>query len=122
MWLDADSLRQWMCPGETTVVDVELNRLVGDTFRIDMRTPDGKLIRHMGEYGVIDAPSMLKFTWQSSATDNRITLVTITLEPHKDGCQLTLIHDLLLSEQIRQAHEDGWTDILDLLADTVMST
>lgn len=119
MWLDAGSLRHWMCPGDTSVADVEVNRLVGDTFRIDMQTPDGTLLRHMGEYGVIDPPNMLKFTWQSSATDNRPTLVTVTLQPHDEGCQLTLVHDLLLSEPMVKAHEGGWADILLHLADTV---
>lgn len=105
-----------MRPGDTTVADVELNPLVGNTFRIDLQAPDGSLLRHMGEYGVIDAPTMLKFTWQSSATDNRITLVTIILKQHDEGCEITLVHDLLLSDQMVNAHEGGWSDILEELA------
>ncbi|MCI0713503.1 MAG: SRPBCC domain-containing protein [Chloroflexi bacterium] len=119
MWLDAGSLRQWMCPGNTSVADVELNPLVGDTLRIDMQTPDGTLLRHMGEYGVIEPPHLLKFTWQSSATDNRPTLVTVILHPHAGACQLTLVHDLLLSEPMAKAHERGWADILLHLTQTV---
>ncbi|MBI3784550.1 MAG: SRPBCC domain-containing protein [Deltaproteobacteria bacterium] len=114
-WLDRDTLCEFIGPGDASTVDVEIDPRVGGRFVVKMRI-EGRSIDHVGEYRVIDPPRRLAFTWQSPATDNRPTLVTIELTPHEDGTRLVLIHEQLPSEEAARRHEKGWTVRVDKLA------
>ena len=50
MWLNPESMRRWLCPGDTHVAYIELNPVVGGSFRIDMRAADGQVLIHTGNY------------------------------------------------------------------------
>ncbi len=50
MWLDPDSLRRWMCPGDSTLVYVELTPVVGGTFRFDMQASTSKRFTAMEQW------------------------------------------------------------------------
>ena len=86
-WLDRDTLCEFIGPGDATTVDVDIDPRVGGRFVITMRI-EGRSVDHIGEYRVIDPPRRLAFTWQTPATDNRPTLVTIDLTPLEDGTRL----------------------------------
>lgn len=114
-WIDPDSLRDWMCPGEMTSAEAQLDPRVGGAFRIVMKSP-ARAVDHTGEYLVIEPPSKLVFTWTSSNTGNRPTLVTVELFERGDGCEVVLTHDRFIDiEQVRR-HTHGWGSILDKLA------
>jgi adenylate cyclase len=66
-WLDPESLREWMCPGELTVGDVQVDARTGGAFRLVMRGQAGEVV-HTGEYREICPPERLMFTWRSHAT------------------------------------------------------
>ena len=114
-WLDRDTLREFIGPGDASTADVEIDPRVGGGFRITMWV-DGRAVEHVGEYRVIAAPRRLVFTWQSPATDNRPTLVTIELTPHEDGTRLVLVHEQLPSDYAARRHEKGWSVRVDKLA------
>ena len=115
LWLDAASLKDWMCAGDTHVSSIVVNPVVGGRFRIDMTSPDGRTLLHIGEYLVIQPPEKLVFTWRSPAVDDRTTQVTVELRDDGDGCQLTLIHETLPHEGSVEQHRMGWNDILSKL-------
>jgi uncharacterized protein YndB with AHSA1/START domain len=109
-WLDPVSLAAWMQPGETTRATVTVDPRVGGRFRIVMSHDHGDY-EHSGEYLAIDPPSLLSFTWISSATDNRRTVVTVELLEHNGGTELILTHRQLPASRI-ESHRKGWTDIV----------
>jgi uncharacterized protein YndB with AHSA1/START domain len=74
------------------------------------------IVRHTGEYLVIDRPRRLSFTWNSKYTGHRPTIVTIDLTPRGDTrCEIVLTHTGLPEDQV-QGHAKVWTSIIDALA------
>src|SRR5262249_35822423 len=75
-WIDGDGMRAWMCPGDITSADVQLDPRVGGALRILMHGPNGSY-EHWGEFTAFERPSKLAFTWCAKATDFLPTLVTV---------------------------------------------
>ena len=115
MWLDPESLRHWLCPGNTHVAYIELNPIVGGSFQIDMRTEDDQVYVHSGKYLEIQRPEKLVFTWNSPAVGERASRVTVEFHEKAEHCRLVLRHELLPDERAVENHRAGWTDILDRL-------
>jgi len=114
-WLDSESLAHWMRPGDFTRATVTVDPRVGGGFRIVMQgRPDGGDHEHRGEYLRIEPPSLLSFTWISSATDHRPTIVTIEFHERGAGTELVLTHRQLPPKAV-EGHRKGWTDIVQLL-------
>jgi uncharacterized protein YndB with AHSA1/START domain len=119
-WTDAESMRQWMCPGDLRVTAAEVDARVGGRFRIVMSTED-RHTEHTGEYLEIRRPERLVFTWRSRATRDRETLVTVTLRQVAGETELTLVHERLPDDESRGKHEGGWTAIVEKLAEELAS-
>ncbi|MCI0389903.1 MAG: SRPBCC domain-containing protein [Acidobacteria bacterium] len=112
-WTDAESLKEWLCPGATTVVTAELDVRVGGNFLIVMQAADGDYT-HTGEYREIRRPERLVFTWRSTLTNDEETLVTVELYPkgeEGEETELVLIHELLPDESSAEEHANGWRSI-----------
>ena len=73
---------------------------------------------HTGEYLLIQPPARLAFTWISQATDHKATEVTIEFHERPGGTEVVLTHRRLPSAQL-QSHRGGWTDVLQLLRETL---
>jgi uncharacterized protein YndB with AHSA1/START domain len=114
-WLDPDSLKHWMCPGNTASAEAQVDPRVGGAFRIVMKSPDHES-DHTGIYRVIDPPSKLSFTWSSKATDRTETLVTVELFDRRGQTELILMHERLPNAEAVEKHK-GWLQIADKLAD-----
>ena len=114
-WLDSESLAHWMRPGNFTHATVTVDPRVGGGFRIVMQgRTDGGDYEHRGEYLAIEPPSLLSFTWISTATDHKPTVVTIEFHARGSGTELVLTHRRLAPGAV-EAHREGWTDIVRLL-------
>jgi uncharacterized protein YndB with AHSA1/START domain len=119
-WLDPASLARWMCPGDVTSATVHVDARVGGTFRIVMVHARGE-VEHWGEYLTIEPPSLLSFTWISANTDYFPTVVTIEFLPRGSGTELVLTHRRLPDARV-DAHQQGWTDIVRKLDETLART
>ncbi len=114
MWLNPESLRRWMRPGDAEAIYVELHPVVGGTFRIDTRAEDGHVFVHTGQYLEIHRPDKLVLTWNSSVLGDRSSRVTIELYEQGENCLMVLLHDLPPDNAIFEDHRKGWTNVLDL--------
>ena len=114
-WTDPESVAVWMCDGTTTVASVELDVRVGGQFRVVMRGTESDHV-HSGEYREIRRPDRLVFTWTSSGTEGKETLVTLDFVARGKGTELRLTHELLPSQDAADKHQGGWTSIFDKLA------
>ena len=113
-WLDPTKLARFMHPGDVTRAIAEVDARVGGRFRIVMEHGRGDA-DHYGTYLVIEPPSLLSFTWISGSTDGRPTTVTIELRARADGTTDLLLTHRGLPERTFDAHEHGWTAIVDTL-------
>ncbi len=119
-WTNPKSIAQWMSAGpgmssKATAMDAR----VGGTFHIDM-VGQGKTYPHDGEYLRLDRPRVIEFTWISPGTELKRTVVTIELRPvGKEETELTLTHTGFTSKESADNHKQGWTSIVNTLAEKV---
>ena len=111
-WLDAQSLGSWLKPDGIRETRAETDPRVGGMFRIVM-VDDESSIEHTGTYREIDRPRRLVFTWSSSATRFRDSIVTVTFQPSSSSSTVVEIHQVWLpDEEARVGHHAGWSDAL----------
>ena len=113
-WLDADSLSQWMLPGDHRRNTVSVDARVGGAYEIVMHHQDGSK-RHYGEYRAIERNKKLVFTWHSDATHHTKTLVTVEFLIVNDGTEVVLTHERMPDHDAGLKHTKGWTRGLELL-------
>lgn len=114
-WIDPESVRHWMCPGDILTAEAQLDPRVGGTYRIVMKSRTSAF-DHRGEYLVVDPPSKLVFTWVSAETDNQPTIVTVELFARGNQCELVLTHERFREADAVRRHRGGWGQIVDKLA------
>lgn len=114
-WIDPESIRDWMCPGDTVTAEAHLDPRVGGSYRIVMKSPT-RAVDHTGEYLVVEPPAKLVFTWVSNSTGNQPTLVTVELFERGGACELVLTHERFTNAEAVKRHQGGWGQIVDQLA------
>ena len=117
-WLDPESVKKWMCPAEGVIVpNPHIEAKVGGKFQFDMQAGENSL-PHFGEYRQLERPNKIQFTWNSFNTNNQDSLVTIVIESSgENSCFLTLTHEKLPTDESIKDHTNGWTRIMNCLAD-----
>ncbi len=115
-WTNPESVKEWMCPEDSSVPFVEMDVRVGGAFRIDMQHPDGEYTIHTGVYREVVPPAKLVFTWVSKNTKYRESLVTVELFARGDATELVLTQVQLPDEEAVQLHTAGWTELTGRLA------
>lgn len=115
-WTDPQALIRWFGPGEpdsVTVAEVDLR--VGGRYHIVFHTPDGQDHDVGGVYQEVVPPRRLVFSWAWRSTPERVSRVTVEIEPTRDGCELLFTHDRFFDQAARVNHERGWLATLDKL-------
>ena len=117
-WIDPAQLVQWWGPKQFHVTHCELNINVGGNWRICMQSPQGMEHWVSGVYTEIVESKRLSFTWawEREGVRGVETKVTIELRALQKKTELILTHQLFESSQAYAAHERGWLDSLDALA------
>lgn len=93
------------------MIEASVEPRVGGRFTFVERRPGMGDIRHVGEYREIDRPFRLVFSFGVPKYDPRMTLVTITIHPHDDGCALTLTQQGVPADYVESSRA-GWGHIL----------
>lgn len=114
-WTNAEILAKWFGPEEFKVLKAQSNVIVGGKYEIVIESPDGKIIKHYGEYLSVAVPQTLVFTWvlkdqdcAGSENQQAITLVSLEFKETDEGTQLTLIHEKLPDQAACDGHRFGW--------------
>lgn len=115
-WLQADTLAQFMLPMPgmpfpKTRVDAK----VGGRFECLMMVGEEELA-HRGEYLEIDRPHKLIFTWESPFSIDGSTVSITCKKLDETMTEIELLHRVFKDEETRCNHENGWTNILQVLA------
>jgi uncharacterized protein YndB with AHSA1/START domain len=118
-WTNVNELAQWLGCGPRKVILAKNELRVGGTYEIKTITEEGGEMNFAGEYREIKAPSRLVFTWKLGNCFPEFkdlpTQVTIDLAEEKGGTLLTLTHEGLLTGEVRDKHNYGWTESLNAL-------
>ena len=100
---------QWMCPGEMTAPDVQLDVRVGGRYRITMQQPDGERLSVGGVYQEVRPPERLAYTWLwEDSIEPAETLVTVDFLERDGGTEVVLKHERFTIDESRSNHEHGW--------------
>ena len=119
-WLSAESLTEWMCPRPARLRDVELDPVVGGSYRFDI-VEDGKQMIVVGTYLTLDRPHTIRFTWSCStwADPTQQSIVTVQLRPvGENETYMTIRHELLPAGTLVN-HLEGWQLIAEQLAESL---
>ncbi len=108
-WTEREALRQWFRPGGMEVTISKLDVQAGGSFCFDVGDGSHSLV---GTYLEIVRPEKLVFTWLSSATSDKETVVTVEFIEHGLMTQVVLTHELLSSKEMRSLHQAGWQALL----------
>lgn len=115
-WLDPIKLTHFManCQG-MALSSAATDPRVGGRFSMVMNTGT-RDIPHAGTYLELVPHTRIAFTWQSEYSTVENSAVTLDLAPQGAGTMVTLTHVRFAGESSRDAHQGGWTTILDGLA------
>ena len=115
-WTDPQALSAWFGPGEPNSVTLaELDVRPGGRYRIRFHTPDGEEHEVAGTYEEVVPGRRLVFSWAWRSTPERVSRVSLTLEPSGPGTELVLSHERFFDATARDGHQRGWTATLPKL-------
>ena len=57
----------------------------------------------------------MRFTWNLESQPAAAEQVTVTFAPCGEGTEVTITHERIARDAIRNSHERGWTDCLEKL-------
>lgn len=114
-WTDPSIMREFMCAGGNTRVDVETDVRLGGRFRIVMVLDDGEEYIARGTYRELVPNARIVCTWAWDEDDPalaRETILTLEFAPRGAQTELTLTHENFRDEQQRDNHAKGWGPML----------
>jgi uncharacterized protein YndB with AHSA1/START domain len=118
-WLDPVSVAKWLFRTPNGhMAHTAIDPRVDGTFTIVEQRGDA-MAEHFGTYVELDRPRRIAFAF---ATDRQHapTTVTVDIAPAPRGCNVTLTHHLSAEwAAYRDRARDGWTGILNGLAETL---
>jgi len=80
---------------------------------------EGRVWPHYGRFIKMERPSVVEFTWMSESTTGAESVVTVTLQQRGDQTDVTLRHAGVPDDELGHQHKEGWTWILNALADAL---
>lgn len=123
-WTNAEVLAKWFGPEGFSVIRSEVQLHVGGRYDIEICSPDGKHIKHFGEYLEISKPDKLSFTWMLADQAckggeglDAETIVSIEFKTVEKATEIILTHEQLPSKEALDGHKFGWTSSLNSLQD-----
>lgn len=117
-WLNPELRDKWWSP------EVTLEEKLYGRFILPWHDSDGNVVITRGEVIEIREQELLRFTWADPGW-NATTLVLLTIQPHKKGSCMDLLHsgwEHLRAEvrfTLRRSHEQGWIKLLNRLAKVI---
>jgi uncharacterized protein YndB with AHSA1/START domain len=119
-WTDPKQVCKWAGTGETSIQAMESDQRAGGTYRTTFLRPDGDRWVVRGVFREMQPPERLSYTWvweEDKPEDEIETLVTVEFHDlGGDKTELVLTHEQFATEESRNGHEAGWTEMLGRLA------
>lgn len=117
-WTRPEELKKWFCRAsdESLTSIIEWDLRVGGKYRVEIRSPEGKLYRLAGTYREIKPTERLVYTWKwEEDPEFPETLVTVEFHDRGDSTEVVLTHELFPNEKSREQHQQGWNACIEML-------
>lgn len=119
-WTQQDIMRQWLAPGENTVIDARTDVRVGGSFQIRSIAPAGTLHTIDGTYRKLDPGRRIVMTWSYSGAlellCNMETLLEVDLAATGDGeTAMTVTQTRVATPEAAKCYAEGWPTCFDKL-------
>lgn len=115
-WTDPEMMDSWYFPGTPMHAHSTVDLRVGGSYEVQMHPEEGEPYIVRGVYREIVPNEKLIFTW-SWLEDEHDSLVTLIFRALNQGeTELTLIHEMFISDEERDSHGEGWEGVLQQLA------
>ena len=114
-WTRPEQLVEWWGPDGVTCIAPSVDLQVGGRYRIGNRMPDGSEIWIVGEFEIVERPHLLMYTWRLEGND-AIERVTVRFEAQGADTEVTVTHERIANETLRDQHQHGWVGCLEGLA------
>lgn len=113
----AEGIAQWWGPDAGPVLIAEADPRKGGRYRVRFRKLDGTEHESSGQFLELVRPErvVMSWRWKGGEEDPNESRVEIVLRVIPEGTEITFTHALLLNEETRRSHEEGWTGALDKL-------
>ena len=87
-----------------------------------MQPPDGDLFNLSGEFRDVEPPGSLAYTfrWDPPHSDDRETVVTLTLEDRGEETQICLAQGVFATVERYALHEAGWIESFERLQELLL--
>jgi uncharacterized protein YndB with AHSA1/START domain len=112
LWINPKSPGGPWFGGERVIV----NPVVDGLFYLAAKH-EGRTWPHYGRFVRLERPRLVEYTWMSEATKGAESIVTLTMEPRGAETEVTLRHSGVPDDEMGRRHKDGWTWILNTLAE-----
>jgi uncharacterized protein YndB with AHSA1/START domain len=110
-WTTPALLRAWWGPRDVHCIAAEVDLRVGGNYRLGNQLPDGRVVWITGTFERIEPPHRLVYSWRIG--DEPTSRVTVRFDPSERGTEVTVMHERIVSEAVRDEHEAGWTGCLE---------
>ncbi len=121
-WTDPAALERWFGPPGYRARVLVQEPQPGGRWRFRMEHDDGRTFHHYGTYVELDPPHRLVFTWASEepvagwrADTGAPSRVTVTFARQGDQVLVTITHEGLPTQPLRQSLRLGWSGGLERL-------
>jgi uncharacterized protein YndB with AHSA1/START domain len=114
---EPSELAKWWGPQGFTIPSMEFDPRIGETYRIEMRPPEGDAFYLIGEFREVHPPARLAYTfvWEDPDPEDVETLVGLSFRDLGGSTEVALTQGAFKTEARRRLHWDGWTDSFDKL-------
>ena len=115
-WTNPELMMKWCAPEGADIPSVTADLQVGGEFKIHMSEESGEHVAY-GTYREIDRPKRLVYSWDWENPANHMggTLITVEFNAIGDNTEVIMTHDLFPTEEVMEAHNQGWASCLNRL-------
>ena len=116
-----DLIKKWFGPHGYTCPVVEVDLKAGGSYHIEMKSPEGEIIKLNGVYQVVNPPNALAFTWQWDEPDAIETMVKVEFNPIGTDTEVRVEQGEFASAESKEGHEQGWLASFERLEEVIRS-
>lgn len=115
---DPSKLARWWGPAGFTTPSLEFQARVGESYRIEMQSPEGDRFYLTGQFRDVDPPARLAFTfvWEDPDPDDGENVVALSFRDRGERTEVALAQGPFRTDARRALHRNGWVESLDKLA------
>ena len=115
-WTTPEQLKLWWGPEGVKCTEAEVELRKGGRYRIANQFADGKMVWISGTFEEIERPRKLVYSWGIEPESGEAERVTVQFQESGEYTEVTVTHERIASEAVREMHEQGWLGCLGGLA------